>query len=36
MLSIEFNGKVVKQQLHASGKSYFEPATQWDLKDSQE
>ena len=33
-LGIELNEEVVKQHLHASDKSYFEPTTQWDMKRS--
>ena len=31
---IELNEEVVKQHLHPSDKTYFEPTTQWDLKRS--
>jgi L-alanine-DL-glutamate epimerase-like enolase superfamily enzyme len=33
-LGIELNEEVVKQHLHTSDKSYFEPTTQWDAKRS--
>lgn len=33
-LGIELNDEVVKQHLHPSDKSYFEPTTQWDEKRS--
>src|SRR5215203_4355767 len=33
-LGIELNEEVVKQHLHASDKTYFEPTTQWDSKRS--
>ena len=33
-LGIELNEEVVKQHLHGSDKSYFEPTTQWDTKRS--
>jgi L-alanine-DL-glutamate epimerase-like enolase superfamily enzyme len=33
-LGIELNEEVLKQHLHASDKSYFEPTTQWDTKRS--
>ena len=33
-LGIELNEEVVKQHLHPSDKSYFEPTTQWDAKRS--
>src|SRR6187455_438766 len=33
-LGIELNEEVVKQHLHASDKTYFEPTTQWDQKRS--
>jgi len=33
-LGIELNEEVVKQHLHTSDKTYFEPTTQWDTKRS--
>src|SRR4026208_53013 len=33
-LGIELNDEVVKQHLHPSDKTYFEPTTQWDLRRS--
>ena len=33
-LGIELNEEVVKQHLHPSDKTYFEPTTQWDQKRS--
>src|SRR4026209_142978 len=33
-LGIELNDEVIKQHLHASDKTYFEPTTQWDTKRS--
>jgi L-alanine-DL-glutamate epimerase-like enolase superfamily enzyme len=33
-LGIELNEEVVKQHLHPSDKTYFEPTTQWDTKRS--
>ena len=33
-LGIELNEEVVKQHLHPSDKSYFEPTTQWNERRS--
>ena len=33
-LGIELNDEIVKQHLHPSDKTYFEPTTQWDTKRS--